>query len=235
NVNSANEIFDLLSENIQINNDLLVSNLTRQDLSSAVPESPILKKLNNEYERSLALYLNRIILNETPESKYREIFTDSLVIYLLGQLRFNIDSLLLTVQPNFKFKIFDKEVSARAEYSVSKGNAQILIDENKHMLRKRDYTENGKSQMSAEILACAFTNFENEVVRKSQTVYAMRVIGTRFTFYKAFMSKGYLESLYQGFPPNNKETRYVYDYADENYRSLIIDLLYRLRECLLKM
>ncbi|RIB28783.1 hypothetical protein C2G38_2157155 [Gigaspora rosea] len=248
-VNSANEIFDPLSEKIQINNDLLVSNLTRQDLLLAIPESPILKKLNNG-EKSLAKYLNMVIINETPITTFQGTFTDSLVNYLLVELKFNSHPFMLKLQSDFNFSVFNKEVSAKAEFIVSKGNAQILIDDDKHIHRLRNCRENGESLMSAEILACAFTNFDNGLsptAGRSQMFYAMRVIGTKFTFYKAFMSDDYLRSLYKGFPPDNlsatifrfppinMKTPYGYDYADKNHRSLIIDLLYRLRECLLKM
>ncbi|RIB04279.1 hypothetical protein C2G38_694890 [Gigaspora rosea] len=250
-VNSANEIIEPLSENIQINNDLLVSNLTRQDLLLAIPERPILKKLNNVPERSLATYLNRVIQNATPTTKFRGIFTDSLVNYLLGKLKFNIHPFMLMLKPDSNFSVFNKEVSAKAKFIVSKEDVWIfLIDDDKHIYSSQNYTENRDSLMSAEILACAFTNFDNGVnptAGKSQTVYAMRIIGTRFTFYKAFMSDDYLRSLYQGFPPGNlsatifrfppinMETPYGYDYADKDHRSLIIHLLYHLRECLLKM
>ncbi|CAG8683386.1 7934_t:CDS:2 [Dentiscutata erythropus] len=235
----ANEIFDPLSENIQINNDLFVGNLTRKELLAAIPESPILEKLNNDNELSLAMYLNDAILNEA--------FTDSFVNYLLTELRLNKHPFKLRLQPDFSFSVSDKDVSAKAEFSI-KENSMILID-NIRSLRKK--TEYGESQISAEILACAFTNFDHAIsptTGESQTVYAMRVIGTNFTFYKAFLSRDYLKSLHQGFPPHNlsvtisrfppndsQKTRFGHDYADKDHRFLIIDLLYRLKECLFKM
>ncbi|CAG8540347.1 3858_t:CDS:2, partial [Racocetra fulgida] len=172
NVNSANEILDPFPENIQINTDLFVGNLTRKELLTAITGSPILKKLNNN-EISLAIYLNDVILNEKQSKEFRETFTVSLVNYLLTELELNKHPFTL-----------------RAEFSILKENALILIDEDKHIRGLRQQTENGESQISAEILACAFTNFNNAIsptVGKSQTVYAMRVIGTRFTLYKAFL------------------------------------------------
>ncbi|CAG8501186.1 10254_t:CDS:2 [Racocetra fulgida] len=163
NVNSADEMFDPLPENIQIDNDLLVGNLTREELMSAVPGSSILKKLNNETEISLAKYLNAVILNEQPSDsgRIRETFTDALVNYLLVVLKLNTHPFILMLQPDFYFRISDKKkVSAKAEFSVVKENTMILIDEDKHIRSLRRPTEYGESQISAEILACAFTNFD---------------------------------------------------------------------------
>ncbi|KAF0373746.1 hypothetical protein F8M41_012988 [Gigaspora margarita] len=251
NINSANELFDPLSENIQINNDLFVGNLTRKELSVAIPGSPILNKLNNDNELSLAIYLNDVILNEKYSKEIGGTFTDSLVCYLLTELRLHKHPFILRLQPDFGFSVSDKDISAKVRFGILKENAMILIDEDKHIRSLRKNTEYGESQISAEILACAFTNFDHAIsptTGESQTFYAMRVIGTRFTFYKAFLSRDYLESLHQGFPPHNlsvtisrfppndsQETRYGYDYADKNHRFLIVDLLHRLKECLLKM
>ncbi|KAF0421284.1 hypothetical protein F8M41_006807 [Gigaspora margarita] len=229
----------------------LPGNLTRKELLAAIPGNPILNKLNNNDELSLAMYLNDVLLNEKQSKEIRETFTDSLINYLLMELRLNKHPFTLRLHPDFSFSVSDKNVSAKVEFSILKENAMILIDEDKYIRSLRQTTEYGESQISAEILACAFTNFDNAdspTTGESQTVYAMRVIGTRFTFYKAFLSRDYLRSLHKGFPPHNlsvtisrfppndsKETLHGHDYADKNQRFLIVDLLYRLKESLLKM
>ncbi|CAG8836023.1 39190_t:CDS:1, partial [Gigaspora margarita] len=181
NINPANEIFEPLSENIQINNDLFVGNLTRKELLAAlIPGNPILNKLNDN-EQSLAVYLNDVILNEKLSKETRETFTDSLINYLLMELRLNKRPFTLRLRPDFSFSVFDKNVSAKVKFGIQKENTMILIDEDKHIRSLKPSTEYGESQISAEILACAFTNFKNAdspTKGKSQTVYAMRVIGT---------------------------------------------------------
>ncbi|CAG8845542.1 40558_t:CDS:1, partial [Gigaspora margarita] len=181
NINSANEIFDPLSENIRINNDLFVGNLTRKELLAAIPGNPILNKLNNNDELSLAMYLNDVLLNEKQSKEIRETFTDSLINYLLMELRLNKHPFTLRLHPDFSFSVSDKNASAKVEFSILKENAMILIDEDKHIRSLRQTTEYGESQISTEILACAFTNFDNAdspTTGECQTVYAMRVIGT---------------------------------------------------------
>ncbi|KAF0520285.1 hypothetical protein F8M41_016414 [Gigaspora margarita] len=251
NINSANEIFEPLSENIQINNDLFVGNLTREELLVAlVPGNPIYNKLNDN-EQSLAVYLNNVILNEQLSEVARETFTDSLICYLLTELRLNKRPFTLILQPDFSFSVFDKNVFAKVKFGIQKENTMIFIDEDKHIRNLKPSTEYGESQITAEILACAFTNFNNAdspTKGKSQMLYAMRVIGMRFAFYKAFLSRDYLRSLRKGFPPHNlsvtisrfpsndiEEMLHGHDYADMNQRFLIVDLLYRLKESLLKI
>ncbi|RHZ59538.1 hypothetical protein Glove_363g14 [Diversispora epigaea] len=225
NVYSANEILNPLPENFKINNDLFVSNFTKEDLLT-FPGSSIWQKLANDEERSLAKYLNDAILNEQLSKKIRETFTDTLVNYFFAEFKLNKYPFTLRLQSDFGFSISDKDIIAKSK------------------------TEYGESQISAEILACAFTNFRNiesPTFKMDQTVYAIRVIGTRFTFYKVFLSIDYCEFLENGFPPktstvtiirfppNDKITFYGYNYADKNHRCLILDLLYRLKECLLKI
>ncbi|RIB19449.1 hypothetical protein C2G38_2181824 [Gigaspora rosea] len=189
NINSANEIFDPLSENIQINNDLFVGNLTRKELLVAIPKSPILKKLNNDNKLLLVIYLNDIILNKKQSKEIQETFTDLLVCYLLMELRLNKHSFTLKLQPDFSFSVFDKDISAKVEFSILKKSAMILIDGDKHIHSLMKETEYGESQISAKILVCAFTNFDNTIsptIGESQTVYTIKVIGTRLYFTKHF-------------------------------------------------
>ncbi|RHZ84394.1 hypothetical protein Glove_82g5 [Diversispora epigaea] len=250
NVYSENEILDPLPEDYKINNDLLVGNLTNEDLMSAVSGSYILEKLNNRTERNLAKYLNDVIINDRLATGTRETFTDTFVNYLFKKLEFDEEPLLMRLQPDFSFTVSEKDISAKVEFSIVKEKVILCIDEDKHIRSLRAKTEYGESQISAEILACAFTNFNNAdslTFRMDQTIYAMRVIGTRFTFYKAFLSSDYFESLKHGFPPenltttifrfppNDKATFYGYNYADKDHRCLILDLLFRLKEYMLKV
>ncbi|CAG8683875.1 4465_t:CDS:1, partial [Dentiscutata heterogama] len=110
----------------------------------------------------------------------RETFADLLICYLLIKLRLNKYPFTLKLQSDFSFSISDKNVSAKVEFSILKENAIVFIDEDKHICSLRQTTEYRKSQIFAEILVCAFTNFDNAdspTIGESQTVYTMRVIG----------------------------------------------------------
>ncbi|CAG8515778.1 6943_t:CDS:1 [Diversispora eburnea] len=84
NICLANEILDPLPESIEINNNLLVGNLTKEDLLLAKLGSSTLNKLNNDDERTLALYLNKVVINDNQSIGVQKTFTDSLVYYLLA-------------------------------------------------------------------------------------------------------------------------------------------------------
>ncbi|RHZ46054.1 hypothetical protein Glove_637g4 [Diversispora epigaea] len=129
----SDEIFDPLSENIKINNDLLISNYTREDLLSIKPGSFILEKLNNDTERTLTQYLNEVIINNTS------------VFERHSRITF----------------IKDKEVTVKTEFSIEKNNRILFINKNKHLNSLKPYTEYGECEISTEILACALNNFNS--------------------------------------------------------------------------
>lgn len=96
------------------------------------------------------------------------------------------------------------------------------------------------------MLAAAYNNFNNmslynKPIQDKQIIYSMRVIGTKFTFYKAIVSYTYLQSLGDGFPDenfliyrflNNKydESFSHYDYTIPEERKIVIEMLFRLHE-----
>ena len=232
NVHRIENILGALS--MQYDSSLLLKNLTRDDLSIIAHRYDILNSLNDD-EKTLALYLHKVLTTD--------VRTDSFVNYLLMELRFNKYPFLLNLQPDYSFQVYSTRVTAKVEFSIEKNNSILCFDEGKHLHSISSTTEYGESQISAEILACAFTNYDKpDSPRRDQTIFAMRVIGSRFTLYKAFVSKHYIQSLNEGFPPedqnvkvmrfppNANDTSYGYDYADENHRPFILDLLVRLRE-----
>ncbi|RHZ47963.1 hypothetical protein Glove_564g43 [Diversispora epigaea] len=250
NVYTVDEIINSFPEN-KIDNDLLVNNFTRKDLLSAEPGSFTLEKLNNDNEKSLAIYLNEVLFNDRLTQDIQETHTNTFVDYLFRELRFDKYPLSMKLQLDFSFRISEHEVFVKIEFSVIKNKVTLCIDEDKHIHTLNRSTKYGESQISAEIFACAYTNFENfysSTFGKDQTVYAIRVIGTRFTFYKVFLSSEYFKSLDKGFSPNdltvtiyrfppndNEITPFGYDYADKDHRRLILNLLFSLKEYMLKI
>jgi len=168
-------------------------------------------------------------------------------------LGFNEEPFLLNLQSDYSFTVDRKTVTAKIEFTIEKNQGILCFDEDKHFHGHAVTSayEYGESQIAAEILACGYTNFEktdSPTKVKSQTIFAIRVIGTRFTFYRAFVSTDYCRSITYGFPPDsqkievlrhpsnkNEELFYGYDYANENHRATIIKLLIRLREDIKKM
>jgi len=245
NVYKIEDILNIPS--VQYDNSLLIKNLTRDELIIIGHRYDILNTLNDD-EKTLALYLHKVLQNDPYTTGVRENLTDSFVNYLLGEIRFNKYPFLLNLQSDYSFYICSTKVTAKIDFSVEKDNNILCFDEDKHLHGVSLATEYGESQISAEMLACAYTNHDkadSSTREQDQMIFAMRVIGSRFTLYKSFINKDYIQSLVEGFPqedmniirfpPNTGNTRHGYDFADEQQRPLVLDLLVRLREYMRNM
>lgn len=246
NARDSGQLLDNLPQNIIADEYLMMGGLTRDQLY-VIDHQPTLKEqIIRKEGRTLASYMNQVLINDPLTTGVRETLTDSFVNYLLTKLEFNEEPFLMNLQSDYCFTVNRTTVNAKIEFTIEKDKGILCFDEDKHfhghaMTHAYEY---GESQMAAEILACAYTNFDRSsspMRGQDQTIFAIRVIGSRFTFYKAFISADYCESLIYGFPPDSKRVTvlrypsnenhfYGYDYADENLRQSIIHLLLRLRE-----
>jgi hypothetical protein len=234
NANQLEDMLGALSFDLHYDNSLLLRDLSKDELSIITLKQDILRNLNDD-EKTLSFYLHKVIQNDPLTTGVRESLTDSFVNYLLV---------------DYSFQVFSTKVTAKVEFSIEKNGGILCFDEDKHLHSISSTTEYGESQIGAEILACAFTNFDkpdSSTRGNDQTIFAIRVIGSRFTVYKAFVSKTYIQSLNEGFPPedqainimrfppNSNDTSYGYDYANQIHRPLILHLLVRLREYMRSM
>ena len=249
---NAYQIKDVLGAfpvGIQYDSSLLLKNLTRDELSIIGHRHDILDTLNDD-EKTLSLYLHKVLQNDPLTTGVRESLTDSFVNYLLMELRFNKYPFLLNLQPSYSFHVYSTKVTAKVEFSIEKNNSILCFDEDKHLHGISLTTEYGEPQIGAEILACAFTNYDkadSPIRGKDQMIFATRVIGSRFTLYKSSVNKEYIQSLNEGFPPEDQnmnimrfppdtgDTSYGYDYADVHHRPLILNMLVQLREYMRNM
>ena len=239
-----NNIFNKDLQNIDLNifKHLNIKGLTRNELT-IIRNDMRFEDLNDD-EKTIALYLNDVIINDPLTTGIRETLTDDFVNYLLTELKFNKYPFSLKLQHDYSFKVFDEKVTAKIEFSIEKNLGVVCFSEDKHLNGIDSSSEYGESQIAAEILACAYNNYnkaDSPSRGKDQVIYTTRVIGSRFTFYKAFVSSYYIESLNEWLPPDiynvsvlrfpPQEKSYLgYDYANEKERPIIIELLLRLRE-----
>jgi len=178
-------ILGTLSTKIQYDGSLLLKNLTRDELFIIGHRHNILDTLNDD-EKTLSLYLHKVLQNDPLTTGVRESLTDSFVNYLLTELRFNKYPFLLNLQPSYSFHVYSTKVTAKVEFSIEKNNSILCFDEDKHLHSISLSTEYGESQICAKILACAFTNYDkadSPTRGKDQVIFAMRVIGSRFRLY----------------------------------------------------
>ncbi|RCH78087.1 hypothetical protein CU098_004708, partial [Rhizopus stolonifer] len=198
--------------------------LTRNDLT--IIKNDMRFEYLDDDEKTIALYLNDVIVNDPLTTGIRETLTDDFVNYLLTELKFNKYPFSLKLQHDYSFKIFGEKVTAKIEFSIEKNVGVVCFSEDKHLNGIDSSSEYGESQIAAEILACAYNNYNKA---DSPT--------------RAFVTSNYIESLNYGFPqednditilrfpPKSQKQYYMgYDYANENERPIIIELLLRVRE-----
>ena len=90
----------------------------------------------------------------------------------------------------------------------------MIIDEDKHLHNIERSNWWGEFQIAGELLAAAYVNhLEINKRYHIQTLYAIRVIGTRFAFYKAEVRSDYIDILSEGFPIDRM---YIYGYPSQD-------------------
>ncbi|CAG8805117.1 25247_t:CDS:2 [Dentiscutata erythropus] len=204
---------------------------TNKDFLIGVWDNDSLTEGWNSKERALASYISNVLIKEHASAGKRERVTDSFVNYLLGVLEFNVHPLSLELKADCYFKVYNKK----------KDKLFVIVDEDKHLNNISKATWWGEYQIAGELLASAFVNHEKiRGIYRAQSLFAIRVIGTRFTFYRAEIESNYITSLHEGFPTNKM---YIYsypvdqiidevpcfDYTDPGQRRMILDILIRIK------
>ncbi|CAG8707937.1 5200_t:CDS:1, partial [Ambispora leptoticha] len=222
------------------NTSLLLRNASKDQLLGVWTDDSFTKGWNNK-ERALARYISNVLIKELASAGKRERVTDSFVNFLLGVLEFNEYPLSLELKADCYFRVYNKKVTSETDFSIWKSNLFVIIDEDKHLHNVTKNTWWGECQIAGELLASAFVNHEEIRGRyHAQSLFAIRVIGTRFTFYRAEIEFNYLISLSEGFPTDKM---YIYkypvdqntdqfpclDYTDPDQRKEILEILIKIK------
>jgi hypothetical protein len=207
---------------------LFIKNYNRKDIQN-IDDLDNHNELNND-EKTLIDLLQRIIKNEDVRIGTRESFTDTFVDHLLRKLGFETYPLRLNVKPFYSMKIKNKEITSEYDFSIEKRKSILMVEEDKHLKNTVKSQEYGEYQIAGEILAGGFTNYVDNPC--DQIIYGMRVIGTKFTFYKSYICEEYLGSLIYGLPEKemkiykySKNTEKGYDFMNINDRKEILQML----------
>ncbi|UZO17509.1 uncharacterized protein OCT59_008861 [Rhizophagus irregularis] len=170
----------------------------------------------------------------------RETTTDSLMDDLLRIVDLNDWPLVIRNHTSFNIYI--------------KNNAYVTIPkfmQGIHLQNVRPHSNFGEVQIAAKILACAYQNIrfldydvhiqkgqEDQYI--NQTIFAIRVISTYVTFYKAEIPSKYLEELDEGLLqeqkieilrwPNRNGAKTSYNLAQPNGRQNVLISLVKIRE-----
>jgi hypothetical protein len=191
-------------------------------------------------ERTLAKLISYVMANEIATIGTEESRTDSFVDRILRTLEFDEDPLMLQLKPTYKFSVYDKSITSKYDFGVTRNGRILLVDEDKHIANTGPSTSWGEYQIAGEMLCGAANNYR--VTSSTDWIYAVRVIGTKFTFYKSSATQDYLNEISSGFPEENymiifrypplaKEKKFPhFDFANPDERKQIVQTLLNLRE-----
>ncbi|CAG8709130.1 3430_t:CDS:2 [Ambispora leptoticha] len=172
--------------------------------------------------------LHNVVFNGFQVTGTDETFTDTLVDDLLRIVKLNDFPLMISVY------IEDKPlVSAVPEFVVRDQDCALIGVEDKHLKNVRPVTGFGESQIALEVLACGNEN----------TIFAVRVISTYVTFYRAEIPAVYWLELEEGLPtkqsveirrwPPQNGLKTGFDLAEPDGRQTVLTSLIKLRQFLL--
>ncbi len=193
--------------------------------------------------------ITSVLLNEQAQL-IRENKVDSFVMSLMDYLGFDEDPLLMHPQYDYTAMIGDNyKISSKVEYMITRRNTYIvLIVEDKHQKGVSELTDWSEPQIAGEIFGSAYHNVSiaEGVLKYPFNLYAIRVISTKFTFYKAIVTRKYLEECVNRLPIQNSLTikRYpqqlpalnqprilnAWDFSIEHDRLQILEVLKGLRD-----
>lgn len=217
--------------------ELMIQHKDYKSIFGCSKEETMLCDLN-DMEKTYAIALDYVLENELVVRGTDESRTDTLVSYILHGVGLGKYPFFLRIHPIYKFFVENKSITSVFDFAVVKTNKIIIVEEDKHMKNVSPSNGWGETQIAGELLAAAYTNYSTDII------YAIRVIGTKFTFYKTFVTIEYLDSLGNGFPASQmkimrKTQEYSrnetpgFDYREPDKRLLILQTLSGIRDSLI--
>lgn len=171
------------------------------------------------------------------KNRLNETYVDTYMNTLLHVMGFNYYPLSINIQHKYQIKITDDELNiiAKPDFTVTSIESKMLIVvEDKTMINATYGNKWKEDQVMGEIFVAA----HNLRITETTELYAIRVIGTLFTFYKAVVTIGYIKETLRGYPvreymdvlryPDPGEDVYevnALDFCKTKDRSIIIDYL----------
>ena len=225
-----------------IPNEVYVSNMQSKDIRRTMFERDSFDKLDYKIKTFVQL-MNYIMENEGQVRGTEESRTDAFVNHMLEKLGFGEYPLMIQPQPLFKFSVHTKDISSKSDFAIIKDRCIMLVDEDKHIRNTGPASAWGEYQIAGKLIAGAYCNYSMSSQQYKGVLYAVRVIGLKFTFYKADITPEYLNSLGEGFPTESITIkRYPdagrgqdfphLDYTEANDRKEIVDMLIRMKSAI---
>lgn len=230
--------FFLPSSSSRAPEEIYISDKHASLFRNCIYDETLIEDLSRK-ERTIAKLLSYVMINEIATIGTEESRTDSFVDRILRTLEFDEDPLMLQLQPLYKFFVYDKVITSKYDFSITKNGRILLVDEDKHIANTGPSTSWGEYQIAGEILCGAANNYR--ITSSTDWIYAVRVIGTKFTFYKCYATQTYLNQLSSGlpeekltifrYPSSTHDKRFPhFDFVSPCERKQIVQTLINLRE-----
>lgn len=201
----------------------------------------------NKKVATIAKKVSKIVGKEETKESVREAEVDSFIMSLLEYVGFDEWPFQTELQHRYLFNVPDpngRQFSSTVDFLINtKEDQAVMIIEDKHMGNIGFLSEWSEPQIAGEILAFAFNNISGRSY--PILVHAVRVVGTRFTFYKAQIEKRYMKEISIAgiprkksgvrlevirYPPQvNDTTLDAWDFCNPYERGLVLTSLYSLK------
>ncbi|RIB21253.1 hypothetical protein C2G38_1119815 [Gigaspora rosea] len=147
--------------------------------------------------------MHDVVMNEKAATGTLESKTDTLVDDLLRIVDLNDWPLKLINHPLCRLVIKENQyVSADPEFVIANRKLSMVAIDDKHIKNVWKPSGFGEAQIAVQIVACGNENIRATSKEEfiNQTIFAMRVISTYVTFYKAVIPAEYWPEFDHGLP-----------------------------------
>lgn len=150
--------------------------------------------------------IRNVVIHEEAGSM-KENKVDSFVMSFMEFLGF--DEYPLMMHPQYDYSVIvgsNHKISSKVEYMITVNNTYVLlVIEDKHTNNVSELTDWSEPQIAGEIFGSAYhnVNIAGHHLHYPFFIYAIRIVSTKFTFYKAQITREYLEECSYGLPIRN--------------------------------
>ncbi len=182
------------------------------------------------------------------QSTMREMYVDGFMDTLLHILEFDDYPCLMYPQYEYFADIGDDNhhIVAKSDFGILTQNHKMVIVIEDKTMENAKYSNNWKEdQVLGELFVAVHDTVRNHKdITYPINIYAIRVVGTLFTFYKTIADIEYVKETLRGFPENNSMTvqRHpivaddpnltAYDICDSNGRNQILKCMSSIKKFL---
>jgi hypothetical protein len=132
-------------------------------------------------------------------NRLQESYVDTYVDSLLHILGFNFYPYSIKIQHKYEIRLNKDtmKITAKPDFTVASIKSNMLVVIEDKTMKNARYTNRWKED---QVLGELFVIAHNQRIRDTTNIYAIRIIGTLFTFYKATVTIEYIKETLNGYP-----------------------------------